>query len=286
MNTTAPYFSIYNYTDYRRFLCDAYKKRKSTDRTFTYRYIASCSGFKSAGFFTQVLTGQSNLGIQTAKGLANTFGLDEQESQYFHLMVEYNQAFEHNLKKRLFEQMLRFCRGKLQTLDPDQYQFYDKWYYSAIRALLTFYRFDGDYRKLGKQLVPAVSGSEAQKAIEVLEKLNMIQKNENGTYVVTRQLVSTGDNADPVVVNNFIVNTFDISRDALYRFEKNTRSFSALTLSLSAEGYEKIKAKLDFVRKEIMEIAASENNANTVYQLNMQYFPLSNNNERLSGENA
>lgn len=278
MNTADTFFSIYNYTDYRRFLSDAYKIHKSKDRKFTYRYIASCSGFKSAGFFTQVLSGQSNLGDQTAKGLASTFGLDEQESHYFYLMIAYNQAFSHNEKKRLFEQMLRICRGRLQTLDPNYYQFYDKWYYSTIRALLTFYKFDGDYKKLGKQLVPPISSTEAFKAVELLQKLNMIKKDDSGRYMVTRQLVSTGENADPLVVNNFIVNTLDISRDALYRFQKNTRSFSALTLSLSPEGYEKIRKKLDAVRKEIMEIAASDCGVNAVYQLNMQYFPLSNTN--------
>lgn len=282
MNTADSYFSIYNYTDYRCFLSDAYKKHKSKDRCFTYRYIASCSGFKSPGFFTQVLSGQSNLGKQTAIGLAKAFGLDEQESHYFYLMIAYNQTFSHNEKKRLFEQMLRFCRGRLQTLDPDHYQFYDKWYYSAIRALLTFYKFDGDYKKLGKQLVPAISGTEALKAVELLEKLDMIKKDDAGRYMVTRQLLSTGENADPVVVNNFIVNTLDISRDALYRFQKSTRSFSALTLSLSSEGYEKIRKKLDAVRKEIMEIAASDSGVNAVYQLNMQYFPLNT----INGEDA
>ena len=56
--------SIFDYTDYRKFLRDRFVETKAKEPTFTYRNLALRAGFKSAGFFTQVLQGKTNLSDQ------------------------------------------------------------------------------------------------------------------------------------------------------------------------------------------------------------------------------
>lgn len=164
--------NIYDYTDFRKFLRDRAKYLKSLKEPISYRYIGKVSGFKSPGFFSQILKGTCNLPNRFIPKIADVFQLKKRESSYFKLMVQYNQAQNHDGKKRYFGKMVEFKKGRVRTLEPEAYTFYDKWYYSAIRAIINYYRFDGNYTKLSKMVIPNISVSEAKKAIRVLQELH------------------------------------------------------------------------------------------------------------------
>jgi uncharacterized protein (TIGR02147 family) len=266
---------IYDYTDYRKFLHDRFAEKKGNDRVFTYRHLGSIAGFRSAGFFTQVLQGKTNLSSRMIARLARAFDLTKREAGYFEWMVQFNQAQSHELKKRFFAKMVACTKSRVKTVDAEAYDLYDKWYYSAIRALLHFYRFDGvDYRELARAVAPAITPAQARRAVSVLNRLGFIAKGPNGCYHLTDKHITTGLNTDSIVINNFVINTLDIAKDAFYRFPKDTRSFSSLTLSISAEGYARIKERCDQFRKELVTIAQGDREVNRVYQVNLQAFPM------------
>jgi uncharacterized protein (TIGR02147 family) len=267
--------SIFDYTDYRKFLKDCYEQRKAQHPEFTYRHLAAKAGFQSPGFFTQVLQAKSDLSSRLIPSIAEAFGLKPMEFRYFELMVRYNQADTHEEKKSFFERMIRYKKGNVRTINPDEYEFYDKWYYSAIRAALHYYRFDGDCRKLARMVAPAITPAEAKKAVAVLERLGLIQKNDTGVYELTQTHITTGLSTDSIVINNFVINTLEIAKDAFYRFPKDSRSFSALTLSVSAGGYEQIKRRADAFRQEIIDLVKADTDIDRAYQVNIQIFPLS-----------
>ncbi len=272
---------IYDYTDFRKFLRDRSKYLKSIKQPISYRYIGEVAGFKSPGFFSQVLKGTCNLPDRFIGKIAEVFQLKKREARYFELMVHYNQAENHDEKKKCFGKMVAFKKGRVRTIDPEAYEFYDKWYYSAIRAILNYYRFDGDFLKLSKMVVPNISAAEAKKAIRVLEDLKLIEK-KDGVYSLTKNHITTGHDTDSVVINNFVLNTQDIAKDALYRFDKKDRSFSALTLSVSREGYDTIKQKIDDLREELVGIVKNDSDMDRVIQVNFQVFPLTDTSD--SGE--
>lgn len=269
---------IFDYTDYRKFLRDRSGYLKSIHQPISYRYIAECAGFKSAGFFSQVLKGSCNLPDRFIGKISEVFQLRKREAKYFELMVHYNQAENHNEKKMYFGKMVEFKKARVRTIGPDAYAFYDKWYYSAIRAILNYYRFDGDYGKLSKMVIPHITISEARKAVRVLESLKLIEReNGDGPYRLTENHISTGQNTDSVVINNFVLNTLDIAKEALYRFGKDERNFSSLTLSVSKNGYETIKQKIEALRIELVNIIKQDHDIDRVIQVNFQIFPLTGN---------
>jgi uncharacterized protein (TIGR02147 family) len=268
--------SIYNYTDYRKFLRDRFAEMKAANRSFTYRYIASKSGFKSPGFFTQVLQQKVPLSNRLIPNLSKVFELKRSESHYFELMVHFNQARSHEQKKQYFEKMVNTKKSQVIHVDSDLYEFYDKWYYSAIRAVLHYSPFDGDFKKLAKTIVPSISPAESKKAGAVLERIGFVKKNETGRYELTTKHISTGIDTDAVVINNFLINTLDIAKNAFYQFPKEKRSFSALTASISGPGYEKIKQRINEFRAELVDIIGKDDNIDRVYQMNFQLFPLTN----------
>ena len=43
--------SVFEYSDYRKFLLDYYSEKKAANRNFSHRFIANRVGFKSGGHF-------------------------------------------------------------------------------------------------------------------------------------------------------------------------------------------------------------------------------------------
>ena len=267
--------TVFDYTDFRKFLRDKFAEQKSRDLHFTYRFLAAKAGFKSAGFFTQVLQGKTNLSVNMTGRLASALGLSKREERFFAWMVRFNQASSHDDKKAFFIRMTVFKRARVRAVDPQEYDFYDKWYYSAIRALLQFYPFDGiDYASLSRKVVPAIRPAEAQRAVSVLLRLGFISRDLKGIFHLTDKHLTTGPATESVIINNFVINTLDIAKDAFYNFPKEKRNFSALTLGVSDKGFQKILERSAAFRAELVDIARADADVDRVYQVNVQVFPL------------
>jgi uncharacterized protein (TIGR02147 family) len=272
--------SIFSYTDYRKFLSDFYREKKALRKSFSYRFIASRVGFKSAGHFTQILTGKANISIMLIERFAEFLNLKKREAEYFQCLVLFNQAKNHEDKKRYFDKMTSFREATVRVVDAAQYEFYDKWYYTAIHELLDFYKFHGDYRELGRRIEPAISPIEAQKAVELLSGLGFIKKDAHGYFRKTSATITTGKSAPSLAVNSFVLNSLKLSAEAIDRFPRDQRNLSWLTMSLSQKSYDEIVDELRAFRRRALDIASQDPAADRVYQFNFQVFPLSKKQER------
>jgi uncharacterized protein (TIGR02147 family) len=268
---------IFSYLDYRKFLLDLYAERKAKARYFSYRYLAQKTGLKSVGFFTWVLQGKRNLSPRLVLKFAEAFKLNKQETGYFELLVSYNQARSHEEKKHYFDKIASQKRATAKVVDPDQYEFYAKWYYSALREALGVQPFKDDFARLGKSLIPPISATEAKRSVELLEKLGLIEKDDEGRYHRKDSTLTTGENWRSLAVTHFQLQSLDLARQAMDRFSKTERDISTLTLSCSAETFARIREKLKGWRQELAELVKNDPRPEGVYQLNFQAFPLSRN---------
>ncbi|MBN2037783.1 MAG: TIGR02147 family protein [Chitinispirillaceae bacterium] len=267
---------VFDYIDYRKLLKDLYEERKAANPSFSYRYIALKVGFSSAGFFTNILQGKRNISAENIFRFAAVFRLKRQETEYFELLVNYDQAKNHEQKKYYFEKILASKRSKIRLTEAWQYEFYSQWYYTAVREVIDIYRFEGkDFGELAKKVSPAITPSQAKKAVDLLQKLGMITMGNDGYFVQSDDLITTGYEAPTVAVNNFLVSTIDLAREAIDRYPRDKRTISTLTFSCSAEGYAHIEERLKMFRREILEIVRGDKNRDRVYHVNFHVYPMS-----------
>ncbi|HKP95230.1 MAG TPA: TIGR02147 family protein [Fibrobacteria bacterium] len=266
---------IYAYLDYRKFLQDLYAEKKAKGKFFSYRYLAQKTGLKSAGFFTWVLQGKRNLSPHLVLKFAQAFKLNRQETGYFELLVSYNQARSHEERKHFFDRLICLKRTSAKLVDSDQYEFYEKWYYSAVRELIGIQPFKDDFAKLARTVVPAITVSEAKKAVELLDRLSLIVRDEDGYYQRKDSTISTGQSWKSLAIANFQIQSFDLGRQALDRFGKAERDMSTMTLSCSQATFDAIRERLKALRLEFAEMAKNDSGADRVLQCNFQVFPLS-----------
>ncbi len=267
---------IFEYIDYRKLLKDLYEARKAEKNIFSYRFIAQKVGFSSPGFFTNILRGKRNISSEMIFRFAELFKFNKAQTEYFELLVQFDQAKNHNQKKFYFEKILASKRSKIATVDAQHYEFYSKWYYTAVREVLDVYSFDGnDFKELAKMVAPPISPAEAKKAVTFLESAGFIHKNESGIYEQTEPFITTGYEARSVAITNFQLAAADLAKEAVDRFERDQRSISTVTFSLSKQGYETIEERLKTFRRELLEIARADKDRDRIYHINFHVFPMS-----------
>jgi uncharacterized protein (TIGR02147 family) len=137
--------------------------------------------------------------------------------------------------------------------------------------------FKGHFAGLAVRLNPAISPAQAKSSVRLLEKLGMVVREKNGTYRATDQFVSSDGVTRAMAVRMFQKEMSVLAAEAIERIPKDQRDISTLTLSTSAACLEAIRERLSEVRQEIMEMVKMDGNAEEVYQLNFQVFPLTHN---------
>jgi uncharacterized protein (TIGR02147 family) len=266
---------IFTYLDYRRYLQDSIEERQRLQPRFSLRLISQRMGIRSMGFLSMVLSGKRNISEKLIIALGKIFKLNKKEQQYFRSLVYFNQAQTHVEKDLHYRQLLSYQSGPVRTVTRDKYEFYDKWYYAALRELVALYDITDDCDEVGKLLTPPCKSSEVKTALAVLERLGFIKKNDRGVYQRVSAIITSGRTAHALEIQNFQITTLELAKRAFDLFTKEQRELSTLTMSIDGAALDVIKGKLSNLRAEIMELARSVQRPDQVFQLNMQLFPLS-----------
>lgn len=276
--------SIYSYLDYRLFLRDWYNRQISSKAPLSYRAIASAVGYNSPAYITMIFKGKANLSKQHTFNFSQLLKLNKRESEFFELLVEFNQEKKKDHKKNLLEKIIKFNKNNTTLLTSDQFEYYQKWYYSVIHDILSFYRFDGNYSRLAAMVEPSITAREAQKAVRLLEKLKFIQKRPDGGYDCHYKSISAYSEGTSLVLSSYAEKMIDSSKHALNELPDNERVISWVGFSASEEMFQKIKEEARTFRKRIVEMVQSDPNPNRAFHLNLQIFPVSKTETPLKNE--
>ena len=274
--------SIFDYLDYREYLKDHYDTNKARNSFFSFRYIAVKTGLDSS-FYVKVLQKQIHLSLKSLPRLIDFLNLSKKESDYFTLLVRFNRAHNKDEMRLYFEKIIDSRELRTQKLDAEKYRYFSKWYHVAIRELLNYYRFDGDYKSLAAKLNPPISEATARKAIELLVKLGLVKKSDNGIFELTDQFITTGESWNSIAIENFQREMIHLAEESINKIPKKDRETSTVTVSVSRACFTAMKERLREFRKELLEMARIERDPGGVFQINFQIFPLTRL-ERSEGE--
>lgn len=265
---------IFDYLDYREYLHQRYQALKQKSPAFSYRYIAGKLGM-DAGSVNGILKGRRKLDPALAGKVARIFGLNVFEQEYFEALVLYCQAKNHAERTILLEKLLRLRGIQIKRLEGRQFEFYRKWYYSALRELLNCRPGHADAEKLGRLLRPPISAQEARDALRLLLDLGLIQEQEDGAYRVTENLITSGEGARAAAMNGFHRAMAELAARAVQDIDPGERDFSALTLNCSSDALQDVKTILRQARRDILQRVEKDDRSDLVLQINFQAFPLS-----------
>ena len=268
--------NIFEYQNYRLYLKDYYQEQKSTKKYFSYRYFSKKAGINAPAFLYYVINNKRNLTKKSIAKISLAIEHNREDAEYFENPVFFNQADTIAEKTMYYSRIVEKRKHiDVAEIDKDRYDFYSKWYHSVIREVVTFFDFKGDFQLLAAYLIPAITAKEAQKSLELLEKLGFVESDENGLYHQTDNLIGTSpDASNAFIIERFQMEMLDIALKAYDQFPRQARMTASTTFSISKETFELFKMRTREFRRELMEIARLDNEPDQVYQFTFNLFPL------------
>jgi hypothetical protein len=250
--------NIFEYTDYRSFLKNWYLRKKEQGASaFSYRVFARAAGYASPNFLKLVIEDKRNLSLSSIATFTKVLRLSREEGRYFRSLVLWNQAATAEEKERYGRQIFRSKKMKTaQPLREAQFNYFSHWYFVPVR----------------------------EKAIDELQSLQLIKKDQRGKLLQTDPVINTSDELASASVPLFHQEMIKKAGEAIDRFAPFEREVSAACIGLSEENFKRVKQMLQKFRREILAVAAEDQMIEKIYQVNFQFFPLSKNLKKDSEE--
>lgn len=272
MNKKLP--CIFDYSDYRKFLSDFQAARYSYDKEFTKSNICKLVGLPNTrSFFIDVIKGK-DITPTFVERFVSTFSLNSEESQYFRVLVKFNQAINPNERELYFDQLLSLNKVPCKFLSKDVFEYYNCWHNSVIRAIINICDFSGNYGELAKRVFPKITAKQAKESVKLLEKLKLIKKNDNGLYKLTDNSISAPEFIKDDLIKQYQMTCLDNAKQSVLQKDLVHKIISTNTISISMDGYKEIEKRIEKFRNEIRTIVQNDKKEpEKVCQLNIQLFP-------------
>lgn len=265
--------SITEYKDYHPFIKDFYENQKRTSY-FSWREFAKLAGFSSPTYLRLVSEGKSNLSRVTMNRMASAMGLAGYEIDYFKAMVNFCNAKDDKSKMPFWKEMRKIAlEYKVRVVDKEAVEYFDGWKNQVIRELAPMMP-NATPGKMAKACCNEISAADVASSLEFLTKTGFLKKSPDGSYRQTEKNVIASKEGMAYAVHALQKKMVALGGESIERFDAETRSISSVTLTVNRNAYERIAREIDDFRKRIIAIATDSGEANQIYQMNLQFFPM------------
>lgn len=268
--------NITEYWDYRLFLSDFYNHRKDSKREYSYKMFCLKADISSPSHFKMIMDGSRNLTANTVPKYIKGLGLETKlDCGYFEALVRYNQEKDVEKKAAFFEDLLSLKSKKgLCPLEFYQFDFLSNWYNVAIYVMMDLSDFQSDINWIVSRLKKKVSKEHILSSLNTLTKLGLITKNSEGKFVQANGALSTPDEVRNLAIRHYHRDMLHLAMQSLDEDDLKSREFNGATLPIAKENLPLMKEKIRQFRKEMNELATNFDTKEEIYQLNIQFFPL------------
>jgi uncharacterized protein (TIGR02147 family) len=278
--------NILDYIDYRVYLAACFNEIKNIKANirinYSYEAFAHLLRINNRSYLWDVMNmrKKKQLAEKYWDGVAEGLKLSPEQAGYLKNIIAYTHAREEGKQSIADYYYQQAMNNKIKSVTPafqlrkDHYEYYSKWYHSAIRAYIELTPFKDDYLKLSRSLSPSITEMQAKKSVQLLKRLGLIDKGNDGVYHITQIKIKAGDEITQTVRNRFHVECTELAKNAIMDHSPETRNTYSLTIGISKQTYEIISEETRQFKDKIMELASNDKKADRVYQYQLVFFPL------------
>ena len=266
--------NLHNYDDYRLFLRDWFTAKKSERSGFSLRAFAARAGFSGHNFFSYLVAGTRNCSAESARKIAHGMGLKNKASDYFEHLVMMNQAQTGEEREIHFQRLKRLMRQAKKHLNPNQYAFYEHWYYPVVRELMAMNTWQNDPARLARMVFPPISTADAKTAISFLLSSGMIVISENNLYELAHIIVSS-EQVPAYIKKKSRRDVLLKGAEIIDTVHPERKYCSYTTVAVSRNCFSEVRQILDDARESVLARIAEDHQPEEVYEVVFQMFPVS-----------
>jgi len=270
--------NIFEHTNYRTFLGLYAEEKRKTSPQWSYGLWAKKLQLSGTSALTMVLNGQRNAGDEMCEKFATYFKFNEQEKNYFFDLVRLEKVKDDpRLKALLMEKMAKsHPSGTFKILDEKSFRLIANWYYYAILEMTDLSSFQNDPDWIVGKLNFKITATEAKNAIRDLIKLDLLKIDSEGKLKKSSGHVDTSNDIASEAIKRFHEQMIGHAKEGLRTIPVEKRDFSGITLALGEKDLPRAKELIRKFQDDFYALLANKNEEKkeTVYQFNIQLFPL------------
>lgn len=144
-----------------------------------------------------------------------------------------------------------------------------------IREMVALPSFQGDPAWIAKKLYPQITPADAQRSLQILERQGMIRfAKATGRYSQVARNVQTAPLVAGLAIVDYHREMLGFAEAALSYAKTEWRTLVAMTLAIPKSQEAALRARLIDTLQHIFALAGREKNPDILYQMNLQFFPL------------
>lgn len=263
---------IFEHTSYRSYLKAILAERITTNRSYSLRALARDTKVHPSQM-SAIFNGQKGLSLQSGLRVAERLGLGAQETEYFCLLIQYESATSDEVKDVLLTRLRAMNRGtEIRELSVDLFKMISDWYHLPILEMLELKNFDYSSKNIASRL--GISPLEAETAIERLERLELIEKDERGRYKKAQNDLLVKTKQANQAAQRFHRQMLIKAAESFENQEPKDRYIGAQTFAVDPAQLTQAREIADRVRVELNTLFDQGTKRTEVYQLGVQLFRL------------
>ncbi len=268
--------NIFEYADYREFLRDFNEMKKRVNPSWSFGLWASKLGLNSISSITMIINGQRHAGKKIQASLIKYFNFNSKETYYFEELVKIAKSSKNDPSLTILMLEQNDDLKSLREENTEQVDLFFNWKAHCVKELTQLKDFVPDGEWIEKRTNSLIKKEEANKLLTALLKSNFIEtSNLNGKEsLVAVSAIHPTKEVTMEAAKAYHKGLMDNSYEAI-NTNKEKRSLNATTLSVLKDDIPKAKELIREFQIHFSE-EIEQNPADEVYQLNIQFFPLTN----------
>lgn len=247
--------------EYIQIIKDEFEERKSKNPSYSLRAFAKNLNIDPSSL-SSILSNKRALPLSKADGFIVKLKLNEDKSQ----------IFMRSLLSQVTKKSHNYVLEEAHTIQGENYfDIISEWEYFAVLSLTNLFDFEPTPSWIAGRI-----GIPLERASEVFTKLlelNLLVDDGNGYKAVYSKIKTTEDVAN-LALKKAHLEEMDIIKEKIINVPVDRRHISSLTISIKKENFEKAKTMIRTFRKEMEACLENETDAQDVYQLAIQFYPL------------
>ena len=265
-----------SYLDYRTFLDDIYMLRKQKLGRYSYAQLAEDLGFSHSNVIYLIIKGKRSISEKSAKTIVATLKLTSLQKNYFMNLVRYQNTRKSEERDELFRKLILLKSSSLATtMLRDQLAFFSEWYHSALFEAIEIKGFKPDPKWIEEHLKVKVSRDKISASLQLLENLGLTKFDEKTErYNRTRNRITTADEVTDFAIATYHQRMIDLGKESIFQVDEGERDIGSVTIAIPSHLLPKLKKEMNEFQEKVLALAEQSRDPKSVYQLNLQLFPL------------
>lgn len=268
--------SIFNYEDPALFLRDSWEKKRSVNKKFTVRSWATQLGISSHGTFYQMVQGKRPLPKKYVQVISTSLSLGAKESLYLETLIDFNGAKSVEHKEYYGKRLQEIAPGKRMSMyEIESFHFLKNPLNGAIIELTSLKDFVFDPAWIQNRLTISATIPEIQRSLKLMLELGLLKQNEAGKLVRTNAHIYTKQDLKNEALQEYHKNVLQLGADQISKQDVSKREYNASAFGIRNKDLPKIKEEIrTFLNDLISKYEPTDQSADEIYQLGIQFFGL------------